>query len=57
MCSSDLYASQAAMGWLLGFLAVEAVDDHERSRRARRATTWLPVFEGDGLGFTVVHRF
>ena len=51
------YASQALMGWLLGYLATEAVDDNEAAMRQRRSTTWLPVLDGTTVGFAVVHRF
>ena len=51
------YASQAALGWLLGFLAVEAVDDHQRARTGNKSTSWMPVISGDTVGFLVTHRF
>jgi hypothetical protein len=51
------YFSQAAMGWLLGYLATEAVDDNEQQMRQRRSTTWMPVIDGTTVGFAVVHRF
>ena len=51
------YASQALMGWLLGYLATEAVDDNEAAMRQRRSTTWMPVLDGTTVGFAVVHRF
>lgn len=49
------YASQVALGWWIGYLTTEAVDDTERAAPPP-ATSWLPVIAPDYVGIVVSHR-
>lgn len=49
------YASQVALGWWIGYLTTEAVDDTERAA-APPATSWMPVIAPGYVGVVVSHR-
>lgn len=49
------YFSQAALGWFIGYLAVEAVDDSYHP--SARGTSIAPMLGPNTVGFVVTHRF
>lgn len=49
------YFSQVVLGWWIGWLSVEAIEDSEAGRT--RSFAVVPHVEPDGFGITFVHRF
>jgi hypothetical protein len=46
---NDHYFSQAALGWFMGYLAVEAVNDTEMEAGGWRVVP-IPASHGEGIG-------